>query len=66
MVLASRALALEQLGFATQFVMGIGITVVAAAGCARLAFGLGCRELRVTSWWSTCARSRRRSRSATT
>jgi hypothetical protein len=38
--------ALEQLGFATQFVMGIGITVVAAAGLALgLAFGLGCREL---------------------
>ena len=38
--------ALEQLGFATQFVMGIGITIVAAAGLALgLAFGLGCREL---------------------
>ena len=38
--------ALEQLGFATQFVMGIGITVVAALGLALgLAFGLGCREL---------------------
>jgi hypothetical protein len=38
--------ALEQLGFATQFVMGIGIVVVAAAGLALgLAFGLGCREL---------------------
>jgi hypothetical protein len=38
--------ALEQLGFATQFVMGIGIAVVAAAGLGlALAFGLGCREL---------------------
>ena len=38
--------ALEQLGFATQFVMGIGLTVVAAVGLALgLAFGLGCRDL---------------------
>jgi len=39
-------LALEQLGFAAQFVMALGVTVVAAAGLAvGLAFGLGCREL---------------------
>lgn len=39
-------LALEQLGFAAQFVMALGITVVAAAGLAvGLAFGLGCRDL---------------------
>lgn len=39
-------LALEQLGFAAQFVMGIGIVAVAAAGLGlALAFGLGCREL---------------------
>jgi hypothetical protein len=38
--------ALEQLGFATQFVMGIGIALVAALGLGlALAFGLGCREL---------------------
>jgi hypothetical protein len=39
-------LALEQLGFAAQFIMALGITVVAGAGLAiALAFGLGCREL---------------------
>jgi hypothetical protein len=39
-------LALEQLGFAAQFVMGIGIVGVAAAGLGlALAFGLGCRDL---------------------
>ena len=39
-------LALEQLGFAAQFVMALGVTAVAAAGLAvGLAFGLGCREL---------------------
>jgi len=39
-------LALEQLGFAAQFVMALGITVVGAAGIAvGLAFGLGCRDL---------------------
>jgi len=38
--------ALEQLGFATTFVMGIGLVVVAALGLALgLAFGLGCRDL---------------------
>ena len=38
--------AIEQLGFATQFVMGIGLIVIAAMGLALgLAFGLGCREL---------------------
>jgi hypothetical protein len=39
-------LALEQLGFAAQFVMALGVTVVAALGLAvGLAFGLGCRDL---------------------
>jgi hypothetical protein len=39
-------LALEQLGFAAQFIMALGVTVVAGAGLAiALAFGLGCREL---------------------
>lgn len=39
-------LALEQLGFAAQFVMGVGMIAVAAAGLGlALAFGLGCREL---------------------
>ncbi|MBI1795747.1 MAG: hypothetical protein HY076_02305 [Candidatus Eisenbacteria bacterium] len=39
-------LALEQLGFAAQFVMALGVTVVAAIGLAvGLAFGLGCRDL---------------------
>jgi len=38
--------ALEQLGFATQFVMGIGLIVVATVGLGLgLAFGLGCREM---------------------
>ncbi len=38
--------ALEQLGFAAQFVMAIGVVAVAAAGLAlALAFGLGCRDL---------------------
>jgi hypothetical protein len=39
-------LALEQLGFAAQFVMALGIVAVAATGLGlALAFGLGCREL---------------------
>jgi hypothetical protein len=39
-------LALEQLGLAAQFVMGIGLVAVAAASLGlALAFGLGCREL---------------------
>jgi len=39
-------LALEQLGLAAEFIMALGITVMAAAGlAAALAFGLGCREL---------------------
>jgi len=39
-------LALDQLGFAAQFVMALGIVAVAAAGLGlALAFGLGCREL---------------------
>jgi small-conductance mechanosensitive channel len=39
-------LALEQLGFAAQFVMALGVTAVGAAGIAvGLAFGLGCRDL---------------------
>ena len=39
-------LALEQLGFAAQFVMALGVTAVAAVGLAvGLAFGLGCRDL---------------------
>jgi mechanosensitive ion channel-like protein len=38
--------ALEQLGFAAQFVMAIGIVAIAAVGLALgLAFGLGCRDL---------------------
>jgi hypothetical protein len=38
--------ALEQLGFAAQFVMAIGIAAIATAGLGlALAFGLGCREL---------------------
>jgi hypothetical protein len=38
--------ALEQLGLAAQFVMAIGLIVLAAVGLALgLAFGLGCREL---------------------
>jgi len=39
-------LALEQLGFAAQFVMWMGIVLAGAAGLAvGLAFGLGCRDL---------------------
>jgi hypothetical protein len=39
-------LALEQLGFAAQFVMAVGVVAVAAAGLGlALAFGLGCRDL---------------------
>ena len=39
-------LALEQLGFAAQFVMAIGVVATGAAGLAlALAFGLGCRDL---------------------
>ena len=39
-------LALEQLGLAAQFILGIGITAMAAAGLAiAMAFGLGCRDL---------------------
>jgi hypothetical protein len=39
-------LALEQLGFAAQFVMAVGIAAVAATGLGlALAFGLGCRDL---------------------
>lgn len=39
-------LALEQLGFAAQFVMAIGVVAAAATGLGlALAFGLGCREL---------------------
>jgi len=39
-------LALEQLGLAAQFIMAVGVTVLAALGLAiALAFGLGCREL---------------------
>lgn len=38
--------ALEQLGFAAQFVMAIGIVAVATTGLGlALAFGLGCRDL---------------------
>lgn len=39
-------LALEQLGLAAQFIMALGITVMAAVGlAAAMAFGLGCRDL---------------------
>jgi len=39
-------LAIEQLGFAVQFVMAIGIVIAGAIGIAlALAFGLGCRDL---------------------
>lgn len=42
----SALLALEQLGFAAQFVMAVGVVAVAAAGLgSALAFGLGCRDL---------------------
>ncbi|MGH7741417.1 MAG: mechanosensitive ion channel family protein [Candidatus Eiseniibacteriota bacterium] len=38
--------ALEQLGFAAQFVIALGIVATSAAGLAlALAFGLGCRDL---------------------
>jgi hypothetical protein len=38
--------ALDQLGFAAQFVMALGIAAVASVGIAfGLAFGLGCRDL---------------------
>jgi hypothetical protein len=38
-------MALDQLGFAAQFVMAIGVVAVAAAGLGlALAFGLGCRD----------------------
>ena len=39
-------LALEQLGFAAQFVIAVGVIIVGAVGLALgLAFGLGCRDL---------------------
>ena len=39
-------LSLEQLGFAAQFAMAIGLILMGAAGVAiALAFGLGCRDL---------------------
>ena len=39
-------MALEQLGFAAQFVMAVGVCAVAALALgAGLAFGLGCRDL---------------------
>lgn len=39
-------LAVEQLGFAIQFVMGIGLILAGAGGLAlALAFGIGCRDL---------------------
>lgn len=39
-------LAVEQLGFAAQFVMALGVVAVATVGLAvGLAFGLGCRDL---------------------
>lgn len=42
----SALLALEQLGFAAQFVMAIGVVALGSAGLAlALAFGLGCRDL---------------------
>jgi len=42
----SALLALEQLGFAAQFVMAVGVTATAAVGLGlALAFGLGCRDL---------------------
>ena len=38
--------ALEQLGFAAQFVMAVGLVALGAVGIALgLAFGLGCRDL---------------------
>ncbi len=42
----SGLLALDQLGFAAQFVMALGVVAVSSAGLGlALAFGLGCREL---------------------
>jgi hypothetical protein len=42
----SALIALDQLGFAAQFVMAIGIIATATVGLATgLAFGLGCRDL---------------------
>ena len=42
----SALLALDQLGFAAQFVMALGVVAAATAGLGlALAFGLGCREL---------------------
>lgn len=42
----SALIALDQLGFAAQFVMAIGVIAFAAVGIAAgLAFGLGCRDL---------------------
>jgi hypothetical protein len=42
----SALVALEQLGFAAQFVMAIGVVAAGATGLGlALAFGLGCREL---------------------
>ena len=42
----SGLLALDQLGFAAQFVMALGVVAAATAGLGlALAFGLGCREL---------------------
>jgi hypothetical protein len=39
-------LALEQLGFAAQFIMALGVVALAAVGLgSALAFGLGCRDL---------------------
>jgi hypothetical protein len=39
-------IALDQLGFAAQFVMAIGLIAVGAVAlAAALAFGLGCRDL---------------------
>lgn len=39
-------LALDQLGFAAQFIIALGLTAAAAVGLAfGLAFGLGCRDL---------------------
>jgi hypothetical protein len=46
LTLIAMLLALEQLGFAAQFVMGLGLVVTGAAGLAvGLSFGLGCKEL---------------------
>ena len=46
MLFRSILVALDQLGFAAQFVMALGVVAVATAGLGlALAFGLGCREL---------------------